>query len=64
MSIDARRPWVDDRPTAQERADLLLPRLSLDQRLAQLGCDFPRDITSVAEMTDRHPHGIGVVSAL
>ena len=46
------------------RADLLLARLSLDQKMAQVSCYFPSDITETDDVNDRYPHGVGVVSAL
>jgi beta-glucosidase len=63
-STPARGPWLDPRLEPQDRADLLLARLSLDQKMAQVSCYFPQDITETADVTQRFPHGIGEVSCL
>jgi beta-glucosidase len=55
---------MDDRLTPTERAHLLLARLNLDQKMAQVSCYFPLDITQTADFSTRFPHGIGVVSTL
>jgi beta-glucosidase len=52
------------RLTAGERADLLLTELSLDQKMAQVSCYYPTDITQTTDFTQRFPDGIGVVSTL
>ncbi|HEY8718724.1 glycoside hydrolase family 3 protein [Pengzhenrongella sp.] len=64
MSAHATNPWMDERLTAGERADLLLAELSLDEKMAQVSCYFPTDITQTADFAERFPHGIGEVSCL
>ena len=49
MSAHATNPWMDERLTAGERADLLLAELSLDEKMAQVSCYFPTDITQTAD---------------
>ncbi|WP_380161962.1 glycoside hydrolase family 3 N-terminal domain-containing protein [Kineococcus sp. R86509] len=55
---------MNQRLTPQERANLLLAQLDLDQKMAQVSCYFPSDITQTADFVQRYPHGLGVVSAL
>ena len=64
MNTHATHPWMDQRLTAADRADLLLPELSLDEKIAQLSCYFPTDITHTGDFTERFPDGIGEVSCL
>ncbi|MGY0390608.1 glycoside hydrolase family 3 N-terminal domain-containing protein [Nocardioides sp. WG-D5] len=64
MNANANAPWMDDALTAGDRADLLLDRLSLDQKMAQVSCYFPTDIAQTADFVEQFPHGIGVVSTL
>jgi beta-glucosidase len=64
MSAYGTNPWMDERLTAGERADLLLAKLSLDEKMAQVSCYFPSDITQTADVAERFPYGIGVVSSL
>jgi beta-glucosidase len=56
--------WMDQRLAPGERAHLLLPQLSLDEKMAQISCYFPVDITLTADFSKRFPHGVGVVSTL
>jgi beta-glucosidase len=64
MSAFVTNPWMDERLTAGERADLLLAKLSLDEKMAQVSCYLPSDITQTADVAERFPYGIGVVSSL
>jgi beta-glucosidase len=64
MSEQLTSPWMDERLTASERADLLLSRLSLEEKMAQVSCYFPTDITQTADFCERFPNGIGEVSCL
>src|SRR4029079_11636631 len=64
MSAYVTSPWMDERLTAGERADLLLAELSLDEKMAQVSCYFPSDITQTADVAERFAYGIGVVSPL
>lgn len=64
MSTQATKPWMDERLTADERSDLLLGKLSLDEKMAQVSCYFPTDITQTADFSERFPYGIGEVSCL
>ncbi|WP_307276753.1 glycoside hydrolase family 3 N-terminal domain-containing protein [Arthrobacter sp. W4I7] len=64
MSTYATKPWMDERLTAGDRADLLLRKLSLDEKMAQVSCYFPMDITQTEEFPERFPNGIGEVSCL
>jgi len=57
-------PWMDKRLTAGERAGLLLPELSLDEKMAQVSCYFWLDITNTADFSERFPYGVGEVSCL
>src|SRR4029453_3874811 len=64
MSAHVTNPWMDGRLTPGERADLLLGKLSLDEKMAQVSCYFPSDITQTADFAERFPYGVGVVSGL
>jgi beta-glucosidase len=64
VSAHPASPWMDQALTADERADLLLAELSLDEKMAQVSCYFPTDITQTGDFTERFPHGIGEVSCL
>ncbi|MFJ6453976.1 glycoside hydrolase family 3 N-terminal domain-containing protein [Paenarthrobacter sp. NPDC091669] len=64
MSKHATNPWMDERLPAIERAELLLRELNLDEKMAQVSCYFPTDITQTTDFAERFPHGIGEVSTL
>lgn len=64
MSANQTDPWMDEQLTAGERADLLLAELSLDEKMAQVSCYFPTDITQTDDFNQRFPRGIGEVSCL
>lgn len=57
-------PWANKSLSPAERADKLLQALNLDQKMAQVSCYFPTDITQTSEFGERFPHGIGEVSCL
>lgn len=64
MSAHVIKPWLDTAKAPEDRANLLLQELNLDQKLAQVSCYFPTDITSTADFAERFPFGIGQVSCL
>lgn len=64
MSARTMNPWMDERLASEERASLLIKELSLDQKMAQVSCYFPADITHTSDFKKRFPHGIGEVSCL
>ena len=64
MSTNVKSPWTDQTLPAPVRANLLLAELSLDQKMAQVSCYFPADITQTDDFTHRFPFGIGEVSCL
>jgi len=55
---------LDPRRLPRERATRLLRDLTLDQKIAQVSCYFPRDISDTADLTAQFPHGVGQVSCL
>jgi beta-glucosidase len=64
VSTDSIDLWMDQRLAPGERAHLLLAHLGLDEKMAQVSCYFPVDLTQTADFSKRFPHGVGVVSAL
>jgi len=66
MSIDtaAKPSWTNAQLDPARRAALLLAELTLDEKMAQVSCYFPVDITDTADFPERFPHGIGEVSCL
>jgi beta-glucosidase len=64
MSARTIHPWMDKQLAPDERASLLLEKLSLDEKMAQVSCYFPTDITQTADFAERFPFGIGEVSCL
>ncbi|WP_432561780.1 glycoside hydrolase family 3 N-terminal domain-containing protein [Kineococcus sp. SYSU DK003] len=62
--MDTTAPWMNQQLPADARADLLLAELSLDEKMAQVSCYFPADITDTHDFVERFPHGIGEVSCL
>lgn len=62
--MNANAPWMNPQLDARERASLLLPELTLDQKMGQVSCYFPSDVTDTADQADRFPHGVGMVSCL
>jgi hypothetical protein len=60
----AAQAWMDKRLAPAERAGLLLEQLSLDEKMAQISCYFPTDISETSEFSERFPYGIGEVSSL
>ena len=55
---------MDERMTPGGRASRLLENLTLEQKMAQVSCYFPSDITQTADFSERFPYGIGEVSCL
>jgi beta-glucosidase len=64
MSVHIAKPWLDSSLTPTQRASILLQQLSLDEKLAQVSCYFPTDITKTGDFAERFPFGIGEVSCL
>ncbi|WP_457967241.1 glycoside hydrolase family 3 C-terminal domain-containing protein [Arthrobacter sp. D1-29] len=64
MSAFVIDPWMDEGLASNERAALLLEKLSLDEKMAQVSCYFPTDITQTGDFGERFPYGIGEVSCL
>lgn len=64
MSARTIHPWMDKQLAPDKRAGLLLEQLSLDEKMAQVSCFFPTDITLTADFTERFPFGIGEVPCL
>jgi beta-glucosidase len=64
MSAHTTNSWMDERLNADARADLLLNVLNLDEKMAQVSCYFPIDITETSDFGQRFPFGIGEVSIL
>jgi beta-glucosidase len=66
MSLDtaAKPSWTNAQLDPARRAALLLAELTLDEKMAQVSCYFPVDITHTADFPERFPHGIGEVSCL
>ena len=64
MSAHIAKPWLESALSPAQRADLLLQQLSLDEKLAQVSCYFPTDITNTDDFAGRFPFGIGEVSCL
>lgn len=58
------KAWSDVRLDPVRRAELLLPELTVDEKLAQVSCYFPLDINDTVDFTKRFPHGVGEVSCL
>lgn len=58
------KPWMNLEISPEERANLLAPELTLDEKMAQVSCYFPTDITATNDFSARYPHGIGEVSCL
>ncbi|MGF6832451.1 beta-glucosidase [Paenarthrobacter sp. TE4293] len=64
MSATSPTSWLNSDLSPSQRADLLLQQLSLDEKLAQVSCYFPTDITKTGDFAERFPFGIGEVSCL
>lgn len=64
MSAHTTSPWMDERLNANDRADLLLEALTLDEKMAQISCYFPTDLAETSDFGERFPYGIGEVSVL
>lgn len=64
ITTTATSAWSNPHLDPAERAELLLAELTLDEKMAQVSCYFPTDITDTADFSERFPHGIGEVSAL
>lgn len=57
---------MNSKLSPKERAKLLLSELSIEEKLSQLNCYFPRSF-SEAELRDMeriHPHGVGHITSL
>lgn len=64
IATTATSSWSDPTLDPAERAELLLAELTLDEKMAQVSCYFPTDITDTADFAERFPHGIGEVACL
>ncbi|MBB1511086.1 glycoside hydrolase family 3 C-terminal domain-containing protein [Tessaracoccus sp. MC1627] len=53
-----------DEARPEDRAAALLEVMSLDEKMAQVSCYFPADITDTSDFEEKFPHGIGQVSCL
>jgi beta-glucosidase len=54
-----------DRSLAPEvRAEELLKQMSLEEKMGQIVCYFPRKLSEYEELEKNYPHGVGTVSAL
>jgi beta-glucosidase len=49
---------------AADRAQALLAQLTPEQKMAQVSCYFPEDISDTDDFAARYPHGVGQVSCL
>ena len=58
------KPWSDPRLDPVGRAELLLARMTVDEKMAQISCYFPTDINDTEKFAGAFPHGIGEVSCL
>ena len=58
------QPWMDPQLSPSNRANLLLPQLTLDQKMGQVSCYFPVDISDTDDLAGKFPHGLGEVSCL
>lgn len=60
------KQYLDSTKTPEERAKLLLAELSLDEKMAQVGCIFPfgESYTDMGKISADTPLGIGEVSTL
>lgn len=50
--------------SAERRAGTLLATMTLDQKMAQVSCYCPADISDVSDFVARYPFGVGEVSCL
>ncbi|WP_307051451.1 glycoside hydrolase family 3 N-terminal domain-containing protein [Arthrobacter oryzae] len=64
MSTHETKPWLNSALAPRDRAGLLLQELNLDEKMAQVSCYFPSDITNTEDFAERFPFGIGEVSCL
>jgi beta-glucosidase len=55
---------IDHERSAEDRAAALLGELTLDQKLAQVSCYFPVDVTATDDFAAGFPSGVGQVSCL
>lgn len=51
-------------PTPESRAAELLAKMTIEQKMAQVSCYFPRDIEDTSAFAELYPHGVGQVSTL
>jgi beta-glucosidase len=59
-----RYPYQNSNLSAEERAEDLLGRMSLQEKMGQIVCYFPRKLSEYEELEREHLHGVGTVSAL
>lgn len=57
-------PYQNPALSADERAADLLARLSLEEKMAQVVCFFPRQAADYDRLAKEHPQGVGGVSCL
>jgi beta-glucosidase len=56
--------YLDSSLSAEERADDLLQRMSIEEKMGQIVCYFPRKLSEYEELDENYSHGVGQVSAL
>lgn len=57
-------PYQDLNLSAERRSDDLLERMSLEEKMGQVVCYFPRKLSEYVELEKEYSHGVGQVSAL
>lgn len=64
MSTTYKYPYQNSNLSAKERADDLLDRMSLEEKMGQVVCYFPRKLSEYEELEKDYSHGVGQVSSL
>jgi beta-glucosidase len=58
------KSYTDTTLTPEERAELLLAELSLDEKMSQVICCMPMEVNPSSEYWEQFPNGAGNVSCL
>ncbi|MEH7096478.1 glycoside hydrolase family 3 N-terminal domain-containing protein [Neobacillus vireti] len=56
--------FMDSSLSAEERADDLLQRMSIDEKMGQIVCYFPIKLSEYEYLEENYKHGVGQVSTL
>lgn len=56
--------YMDTKLKPEERAELLLSEMSIDEKMGQVVCYFPNEFGNYSKIDEEYPHSVGMISSL